>query len=118
MAAIKFDQTIPFTQNGRPYWATKLPVTQTLNIAITDHHGQQLNLFHITNREIEQRHANEFAKYLTTPNWALPQHHPCRRPRHRQIQRQKRTNHDQRKPQGTGRPAPHPGHAQPVPKRP
>ena len=72
MAAITFDQAIPFTQNNRQCWVTKLPISQILSLTLPDHHGQQLNLFHITNREIEQPHANELAKYLTTPNWALP----------------------------------------------
>lgn len=72
MDTINFSQAIPFNQNGRQCWVTKLPINQILNLTLPDHHGQQLNLFHITNREIEQPHANELAKYLTTPNWALP----------------------------------------------
>ena len=71
MAEITFPKPIPFQQNGRNCWVTTITVKKATELTLPTQ-GQQMSLFEITNRSIEEPHVNSISKYLATDDWALP----------------------------------------------
>lgn len=71
MARLKLPQAIPFMQNSRRCWVTKLTVKEAISLTLPAQ-GQQTSMFEVTNRGIDEPHANSIARYLETPHWALP----------------------------------------------
>lgn len=71
MAELKFPQAIPFAQNGRNCWVTKITVEDAITLTLPTQ-GQQLSMFDVTNRGIDEKHVKGIAKYLESTDWALP----------------------------------------------
>ena len=67
MAEIIFPKPIPFKQNGRNCWVTTITVKKATELTLPDQ-GQQMSLFEVTNRSIEEPHVNSISKYLATPH--------------------------------------------------
>ena len=71
MAEITFPKPIPFRQNGRNCWVTTITVKKATELTLPAQ-GQQMSMFEVTNRGIDEPHVNSIAKYLDNPHWALP----------------------------------------------
>ena len=71
MAEITFPKPIPFQQNGRNCWVTTITVKKATELALPAQE-QQMSMFEVSNRGIDEPHVNAIGKYLGNPHWALP----------------------------------------------
>ena len=71
MAEITFPKPIPFQQNGRNCWVTTITVKKATELTLPAQE-QQMSMFEVSNRGIDEPHVNAIVKYLDNPHWALP----------------------------------------------
>ena len=71
MAELKFPQAIPFAQNCRNCWVTKITVEDAITLTLPTP-AYQMSMFEIPNRGLDEPHIKAIAKYLENPHWALP----------------------------------------------
>ena len=71
MPDVSFPRPIPFAQNGRRCWVTTITTEKAAELTLPTQ-GQQMTMFEIANRGIDESHVGAIAKYLASPHWALP----------------------------------------------